>query len=60
MDDRDIVLCIWKSSSSWGLQMADYGLGAVQRVLEGKTCSWYEPCILPTLHTAFPPWGKAK
>lgn len=58
--DRQIVLCVWKSSSSWGLQVADYGLWAVQRVLEGRTCTWFDPCIKPTLQSAFRPWGQAK
>lgn len=57
--DRKIVLCVWKASSSWGLQVADYGLWALQRRLEGKTCSWLEPCILPTVRTEFRPWGTA-
>ncbi|GAA5198791.1 hypothetical protein GCM10023346_36900 [Arthrobacter gyeryongensis] len=25
--DRNIILCVWESSSSWGLQVADYALG---------------------------------
>ncbi|MBT2538680.1 DUF3800 domain-containing protein [Arthrobacter sp. ISL-69] len=56
--NRDIKLCVWKSSSSWGLQVADYGLWAVQRRLEGKSCRWLEPYIQPTLITEFHPWGR--
>lgn len=55
--DRNIVLCPWESSSSWGLQVADYGLWAVQRKLEGKICTWYEPCVMPTLSSFYTPWG---
>nr|WP_230308887.1 DUF3800 domain-containing protein [Corynebacterium sp. HMSC068G04] len=56
--DRNITLCVWTAQSSWGLQVADYGLWATQRILEGKTCTWYEPCIKPTLRSVFTPWGR--
>lgn len=56
--DRDITLCVWTAQSAWGLQVADYGLWAVQRNLEGKRCTWYEPCIAPSLATLFTPWGR--
>lgn len=58
--DRDIRLCVWEAATSWGLQVADYGLWAMQRILEGKACTWYEPCIKPTMQTNFRPWGTAK
>lgn len=57
--DRNITLCIWKAPTSWGLQVADYGLWATQRKLEGKKCTWFDPCIKPTLETEFFPWGRA-
>ena len=57
--DRNITLCVWHSASSWGLQVADYGLWATQRVLEGRTCSWFAQCIEPTLESVFTPWGRA-
>ncbi|MFF0729269.1 DUF3800 domain-containing protein [Streptomyces sp. NPDC004134] len=56
--DREIVLCVWNAPTSWGVQVADYALWAVQRVLEGRKCSWYEPCVEPTMATIFAPWGK--
>lgn len=56
--NRNITLCVWTAQSSWGLQVADYGLWAVQRHLEGKKCTWFEPCIKPTLSTLFTPWGR--
>jgi hypothetical protein len=56
---RTIVPCIWKASSAWGLQVADYGLWATQRHLEGRECKWYETCVEPTLRTRFFPWGQA-
>lgn len=58
--DREIVLCVWNAPTSWGVQVADYGLWAVQRVLEDRQCTWYKSSIEPTLMTTFKPWGKAK
>ncbi|WP_234435680.1 DUF3800 domain-containing protein [Streptomyces sp. NRRL F-2747] len=58
--DREIVLCVWNAPTSWGVQVADYGLWAVQRVLEDRKCPWYESSIEPTLATTFRPWGLAK
>ncbi|MGV0041286.1 DUF3800 domain-containing protein [Mycobacterium colombiense] len=55
---RVINLCYWDASTSWGLQVADYGLWAVQRHLAGKTCSWFAPCVQPTLQSVFTPWGQ--
>lgn len=56
--DRNITLCVWTAPSSWGLQVADYGLWAVQRHLEGKKCTWFDPCIKPNLASLFTPWGQ--
>lgn len=56
--NRNITLCVWTAQSAWGLQVADYGLWAVQRHLEGRQCSWYKPCIEPTLQSIFTPWGQ--
>lgn len=57
--NREVVLCVWESSSSWGLQVADYGLWATQRSLEGRKCTWFTPCVYPTLRSFFTPWGRA-
>ena len=57
--DRNVVLCSWSAASSWGLQIADYGLWATQRGLEGRRCSWFVPCIEPTLKSTLTPWGRA-
>ncbi|WP_199521156.1 hypothetical protein [Jiangella anatolica] len=57
---RQIVLCVWDGPTSWGLQVADYGLWAAQRVLEGKRCSWYEPCVKATQRSFFTPWGRSQ
>ncbi|MCH6468887.1 DUF3800 domain-containing protein [Sinomonas terrae] len=54
---RDIRLCVWSAASSWGLQVADYGLWAVQRDLEGKRCGWLGSSVEPTLQSVFMPWG---
>lgn len=57
--DRIIVPCIWDAPSSWGIQVADYALWAVQRQLEGRTGKWLDTCVEPTLRSIFMPWGKA-
>lgn len=56
--DRKIVLCAWEAATSWGLQVADYGLWAMQRQLERKTCTWYAPCVHPTVRSFYTPWGS--
>lgn len=56
--NKDIHLSVWDGKSSWGLQVADYGLWAVHRDLQGKRCSWLDPCVKPTLRSTFSPWGK--
>jgi len=53
----NIALCVWDSSSSWGLQVADYGSWAMQRQLEMQDGSWYTPYIQPTTQTRTYPWG---
>lgn len=55
---RDITLCVWEASSSWGLQVADYALWAVHRDLLGRPCHWYGTCVEPTLASTFTPWGR--
>ncbi|MDO5504483.1 MAG: DUF3800 domain-containing protein, partial [Actinomycetia bacterium] len=57
--DRQITLCVWDSSSSWGLQVADYGLWAVQRHLSGQRCTWYSSHVEPTLRSLYTPWGRS-
>ncbi|GII01749.1 DUF3800 domain-containing protein [Planobispora takensis] len=56
--DREVVVCHWESSTSWGLQVADYGLWAVQRNLERGDSAFME-AVEPTLKTCFKPWGRA-
>ena len=57
--DREIVLCNWDAASSWGVQVADYGLWAAQRELEGRACQWWTPNVEPLMETFFRPWGTA-
>lgn len=56
---RSITLCYWDAATSWGLQVADYGLWAVQRHVTGKKCEWFEPYVKPTLQSRYMPWGQA-
>jgi hypothetical protein len=57
--DREIVLCVWDAQSAWGIQVADYSLWAVQRILEGRPCKWFEGRIQPNLRSMSLPWGTA-
>lgn len=54
---RDIVLCIWDSATSWGLQVADYALWAIQRRQEDRSGTWWDDYIAPATATVFFPWG---
>jgi hypothetical protein len=49
----------WDSATCWGLQVADYGLWAVQRSIE-RGDDQYLDAIKPTLASTFFPWGRAK
>lgn len=55
---RDITLCVWEASSSWGLQVADYALWAVHRELLGRPSHWYAKSIQPSMASTFTPWGR--
>lgn len=55
---RDVTLCVWESATSWGLQVADYALWAVQRELLGRPCPWYAQAVEPVLQSIFTPWGR--
>lgn len=56
--DRSIELCIWDASTSWGLQVADYGLWSTHRDLLGRGGRWHDQSVRPTLKTTFLPWGR--
>lgn len=51
----DITLCIWDNPTSWGLQVADYGLWAVQRDLTAVYCKHFKK-ISPLLASVYSPW----
>ncbi|MBF4628882.1 DUF3800 domain-containing protein [Curtobacterium flaccumfaciens] len=55
---RKYVLCVWDSATSWGLQVADYGLWAMQRDLEGKSGTWYADYVAASTASRFTPWGR--
>lgn len=55
---RTVVPCVWDAPSSWGIQVADYGLWSTQRDLLGRSGAWHARCIGPTLKSVFLPWGE--
>lgn len=57
--NRSVTLCVWDASTSWGLQVADYGLWSTHRELVGKGGQWFTDCVKPSLESKFLPWGKA-
>ncbi len=56
--DRNIHLCIWDAASTWGIQVADYGLWRIQRELEKKQVPEYAKVIDNLINPTFFPWGK--
>ncbi|ATG51413.1 hypothetical protein CFK38_07640 [Brachybacterium vulturis] len=57
---QDVTACFWDSSSTWGLQVADYLLWARQRVLQGKAVNVYETHVAPLVESTFFPWGRTE
>ena len=57
VSDRTIVPIIWNSRTSWGLQVADYGLWEAQRKLKNENVEWWDDCIAPKHATFFRPWN---
>lgn len=53
----DITLCVWDNPTSWGLQVADYGLWAVQRDLRHHYCKHLKT-ISPLIASVYSPWEK--
>lgn len=53
----NMVVAHWESATCWGLQVADYGLWAVQRRLERGDDQWMW-AVTPTLASEFLPWGR--
>lgn len=58
--NRDITLCVWESASSWGLQVADYGLWAAHRNMVGRSSGWFHDAVEPNIRTSFRPWGEPR
>lgn len=56
---RSVAVAHWDSASCWGLQVADYGLWAVQRHIE-RGDDQYMGAVQPTLKSEFFPMGRAK
>lgn len=55
---RNVVTAQWDSATCWGLQVADYGLWAVQRHVE-RGDDQYMWAVQPTLASMFLPWRSA-
>lgn len=56
-----IVPCIWDAPSSWGIQVADYGLWAVQREREQDDATWLDTYVRSHLKSCFLPFdGRAR
>lgn len=55
---RNVIVAHWDSASCWGLQVADYGLWAVQRLIERQD-SQYMWAVDPSLRSKFMPLGQA-
>lgn len=51
------ALLIWSSQSSWGLQLADYGLWAAQRNLVQGRCEFWDGHVSKLTRSNFKPWG---
>lgn len=55
---KNVHAHVWRSSTSTGLQIADYGLWAIQRQLMRDNSWHYEKAIAPTLRNMLYPWGS--
>ncbi|WP_414938545.1 DUF3800 domain-containing protein [Amycolatopsis sp. cmx-11-51] len=53
----NITLCIWDNPTSWGLQVADYGLWVVQRDLRQGYCKHFA-ALAPLIESVYSPWEK--
>lgn len=50
-------LLVWSSQSSWGLQLADYGIWSAQRNLIHGKCEFWNEHISKLTRSNFRPWG---
>jgi hypothetical protein len=53
---RKVTPCIWEAPSAWGIQVADYGLWALNRHLSGAGSETYERFVQPTTSSCFAVW----
>jgi len=51
------TLAVWDSSTSWGLQMADYGTWSAQRFLKGIECNFWNKYLKELNPSFYKPWG---
>lgn len=58
LNHRKIIPVWWNSNTSWGLQIADYGLWAAQRNLIAGSDSWFDRYVSAHTYSNFEPWGK--
>jgi len=58
MQPIEVIPIIWDSKTSWGLQVADYGLWEAQRKVLNNSCDFWESSIKDNLRSLFFPWGK--
>ena len=58
LNHRKIVPVWWNSNTSWGLQMADYGLWAAQRKLIVGSDTWFDRYVKASTYSFFEPWKK--
>lgn len=54
---RESVLCVWDAGTSWGLQIADYALWAIQRRADGGAGTWWDDYVRASTASTFFPWG---
>jgi len=55
--NRECVLCVWDAGTSWGLQVADYALWAIQRRSDGGGGTWWDDYVRASAASTFFPWG---
>lgn len=53
---RSVTPCIWEAPSSWGIQVADYGLWALHRHLAGTGSDFYNDAVIPSQRSCFAVW----
>ncbi len=58
LNHRMIVPIWWNSNTSWGLQIADYGLWAAQRDINLGSDSWFDRYVRAQTFSKFEPWKK--